>query len=206
MAIGSDELTKNLKVSEFASVTNSAVAVNANYFDRRKMEPRGLVITKGKVVLASPPASDRAVFYCTKEMSCSIAFPDEKWNPADQTETAISGWQYFRNGNFFCAIPTDASCTNNAKQKHPRSFIGVAGSRIHIVIAEGRLPGFQGVSLTELSVILRSLGIEYGLNLDGGGSTTLIMNGTRLNRLPSGQTDERRVTNSIGFSISPLGK
>ncbi len=202
IAIGSDSDTKNLKVSEFAIATKSTIAVNANYFDRREMKPRGLVITNGKVVLSSQPASDRAVFHCTKKMSCSVAFPNEKWRPNDQTEIAISGWQQFVGGNFFCANTADPSCINNAEQKHPRSFIGVTGSDIHVVVVEGRLPDFEGISLAELSLILKSLGIERGLNLDGGGSTTLIIDGTRVNRLPTGQLEERRVTNSIGFSVS----
>jgi exopolysaccharide biosynthesis protein len=52
------------------------------------------------------------------------------------------------------------------------------------------------MSLVELGDFLVSIGVYQGLNFDGGGSTTLVINGTLVNR-PSDTTGERAVGNAI---------
>ena len=63
--------------------------------------------------------------------------------------------------------------------KHPRTGMGYTkdGQMIFLVI-EGRFPGkSEGATLTEMAKILVDIGCEEGLNLDGGGSSCLLING-----------------------------
>ena len=65
-----------------------------------------------------------------------------------------------------------------AGTRHPRTFLGVkADGTICLVIADGRngLIGMHGVDGPEMAAILRRYGCVRGYNLDGGGSSTLII-------------------------------
>ena len=45
---------------------------------------------------------------------------------------------------------------------------------LYILVADGRQPGYSmGLSTWEVAEMLRYLGADDGLNMDGGGSTTL---------------------------------
>ena len=54
----------------------------------------------------------------------------------------------------------------------------------------------RGVDLPELANIMQELGCEDAINLDGGGSSALVVNGMLLNR-PAGKTVEREVMSAI---------
>lgn len=60
--------------------------------------------------------------------------------------------------------------------KHPRTAIGyTANNEVIILVVEGRHPGIaEGATLPQLARILSSLGCIEALNLDGGGSTSLM--------------------------------
>jgi hypothetical protein len=61
---------------------------------------------------------------------------------------------------------------------HPRTAVGVnrAGTRLIIVVIDGRQPGYSdGVTLTELAAIMVEQGAHRATDLDGGGSSTLVM-------------------------------
>jgi len=59
---------------------------------------------------------------------------------------------------------------------HPRTAIGFkdGGRTMLLIIVDGRQTDVPGVSLRELARIMVSLGAENAMNLDGGGSTTLV--------------------------------
>lgn len=68
--------------------------------------------------------------------------------------------------------------------RHPRSGIGrTADGRVLLVAVDGRQPGYSsGMTMHELSHLLRQLGAVDGLSLDGGGSTQLVTDGQARNR------------------------
>lgn len=78
----------------------------------------------------------------------------------------------------------------------PRSAIAVDGpGRTLFVTATGK-SGRNGVTLDEFARILLDLGAVDGLNMDGGGSTTLVVEQAVVNR-PSDSTGERPVADSL---------
>ena len=66
--------------------------------------------------------------------------------------------------------------------RHPRAALGLAPGRILAVATDGRANDDAGLTLTELATAMAALGCEAALNLDGGGSTTLISGGRLRNR------------------------
>ena len=67
--------------------------------------------------------------------------------------------------------------------RHPRAALGIDDSRLLAVASEGRTTGEAGLTLEELARALVDLGARAALNLDGGGSTSLVCAG-RLRNVP----------------------
>jgi exopolysaccharide biosynthesis protein len=50
------------------------------------------------------------------------------------------------------------------------------------VVCDGRASGDAGLTLGELADLMQSLGTEQAINLDGGGSASLVCDGRLMNR------------------------
>ncbi len=81
--------------------------------------------------------------------------------------------------------------------RNPRTAVGfTADAKALIVVVDGGQAGFSvGMTLRELAELMRSLGAVEALNLDGGGSTVMTVNGVAVSR-PSAGT-ERPVANAV---------
>ena len=82
--------------------------------------------------------------------------------------------------------------------RHPRTLIGAGGDgAIWLVTVDGRNPLLSlGMSFTELQRLSRRLGLRSALNLDGGGSTTMWVDGQVVNR-PTDAQGLRPVSEAI---------
>jgi len=83
-------------------------------------------------------------------------------------------------------------------ERHPRTMIGASqGGTIWLVTVDGRNPQVSiGMTFEDLQRLARELNLYYALNLDGGGSTTMVVNGAVVNH-PSDATGPRRVSDGI---------
>jgi len=80
---------------------------------------------------------------------------------------------------------------------HPRSAAGrTAEGALIIMVVDGRQDVSRGVYLEELAAMMRDVGAVDAMNLDGGGSSTLVVDGSLLNR-PTGGTTEREVMSAL---------
>lgn len=81
---------------------------------------------------------------------------------------------------------------------HPRTAIAkLESGKLLLLTVDGRQPGEGiGIPLTTLSELLLELGAVEAMNLDGGGSTTMVLRNQVVNR-PSDQTGERPVSDAI---------
>jgi Phosphodiester glycosidase len=85
-----------------------------------------------------------------------------------------------------------------AEGRHPRTMIGTAqDGAIWLVTVDGRQPQLSvGLTLLELRALARKLGLVNALNLDGGGSTTMWVQGQVVNS-PSDVTGPRKVSDAL---------
>lgn len=80
--------------------------------------------------------------------------------------------------------------------RHPRTAMGVdKDGNLWYAIVDGRQTMSVGATLGEMGEVMRKLGCVEAINLDGGGSSSMMLFGTTLNR-PSGGT-ERAIGNGI---------
>jgi hypothetical protein len=74
--------------------------------------------------------------------------------------------------------------------RHPRAAIGISERDLYLVCCDGRRSGVDaGLTLEELADLMLVLGCRAAMNLDGGGSTTLVHRGHLLNR-PYSEQDQ----------------
>lgn len=82
-------------------------------------------------------------------------------------------------------------------KRNPRTFAGVdARGRTVIVTVDGRSAQDLGLSIPESADVARSLGLVDAMNLDGGGSTTMVLRGSVISR-PSDASGERPVGDAL---------
>jgi exopolysaccharide biosynthesis protein len=94
--------------------------------------------------------------------------------------------------------------------RHPRTCVGVdkAGTKLYLLVVDGRdADRSVGMSYSELSQQMLKLGAYHAINLDGGGSTTLVMRDPSNGELhvlnqPSDHR-ERPVANVLGIRLHP---
>ncbi len=83
--------------------------------------------------------------------------------------------------------------------KHPRTAVGFTKDKktVYLVTVDGRQPRLSvGLTLDELAEYMKNLGCWAALNLDGGGSTSMVVNGKVVNS-PSDLLGPRTVANSL---------
>jgi exopolysaccharide biosynthesis protein len=100
----------------------------------------------------------------------------------------------FREGVF---DPRDLNNYSFSAERHGRTFAGIdRRGRLILVTADG-IPGVsEGLTLTEEAELMRGLGAVDAMNLDGGGSTSFVVNGQTIND-PSVATGARPVGDSV---------
>ena len=118
--------------------------------------------------------------------------------PFDFTETE-NGKQYYYDN--FEIIPYDLFGPGIVPD---RTAVGAtADGKIIIFVCDGRIQASRGALINELAMIMKGLGCVNAVNMDGGGSTTLICEGRRLNsevsNMAGDKTENRAVKSTMGF-------
>ncbi len=87
--------------------------------------------------------------------------------------------------------------------RHPRAAIGLTGGAVIALVADGRSDEDAGLTLGELATAMADLGATAAMNLDGGGSASLVCDGRLRNRPRESHGMElaggRAVTTVIAF-------
>lgn len=111
---------------------------------------------------------------------------------------------------------TEAARANSeaAKSRHPRTAVALdaLGRTLMLVVVDGRQPGYsEGASLAELAELLVEHGAYRAINLDGGGSSTMVSDddhgGYRTLNIPIHTRipwRQRTVANHFGVYAKPL--
>lgn len=83
-------------------------------------------------------------------------------------------------------------------RRNPRTLAGITPEgNLLLVAVDGRAPGYSvGASFEEEAAVIKALGAEEALNLDGGGSTTMTID-DRLVTRPSDPTGERPIGDAL---------
>ena len=156
------------------------------YYDRPQPNVVGQA-KYGKVTATSPvPAVSWEPYYA---ISCGPMVLYDGLVCADNS--MVDDTHYYTN--FEC---WDESGVYSA---HPdRSAVGVtADGKIVLFICDGRIDASQGAYIKELGPIMKSIGCVHAMNLDGGGSTGMWLNGAGM--INYKDSSWRSVKSTLGF-------
>jgi hypothetical protein len=82
---------------------------------------------------------------------------------------------------------------NSEEVKHPRTAMGYTPDHLIILVIQGRFPGIaEGAGLGQVAALLKELGCIEAINLDGGGSSCMLINGKETIK-PSDPAGQRAV-------------
>lgn len=122
----------------------------------------------------------------------------ENFHIGDKVELGINYVPKFEDIRFAVGAGTlllkdgaEAKIINDIPGNHPRTAIGVNsdGTKFYLVTVDGRQANAKGVSLQVLAEIMAEIGCYDAANLDGGGSTTMV--------IKSNVTGEQEVVNTL---------
>jgi hypothetical protein len=160
------------------------------------VQPRGDTASRGKIYWTSPVPVP--TLYISARNRLSFNEPGKPFNE-------ISGGRMLvKDGNLTPDLDNAIS--------QPRTAIGYSnnGKFLYLVVVDGRQPLYsEGITLNELAYLMFSLGAQNAMDLDGGGSSTMVVEGNDGNpRLLNSPIDnyipgrERPVANHLGIYVS----
>lgn len=197
---------ESLKTSEFAGSNNALIAINGSYFSAEDRKPVVFLKSGGSVISTGAPANNfytenGAFSWNRGETPVIIPKPEKGWSSVQYEQILSAGPLLLLNGET-ASFKSDPFHEN----RHPRTTVAVANNnRVLFVTVDGRSFQSYGMTIPELADFLKTMGATSALNLDGGGSTTMWIDGKAENGIvnyPSGNLEfdhngERNVVNSL---------
>lgn len=188
---------RGLTVSEFARQRHAVVAINADYFDEA-LQPIGLAMGDGAVWARADERVRRQEVIGVGGRRVEI-FPraEPLREPRPWMTGAVSGWPAIvADCDPVAALPGSDFFT---RAPHPRTAVGLSqdGLRLILLVADGRREDVPGLTLPELAELMAWYGACTAVNLDGGSSSALWLDGRIVNQPSDGV--ERRVANHLGI-------
>lgn len=191
--------TENLPMTEIVVKNNKVSEIRIN-------EPATEIPNNGYVISATGEGAEFLKNNFKKNTKVELDI--ETSIDIDDIEFAISGGaQLIKDGE----IPNTFS--SNISGTHPRTAIGTSkdGETLYLVTVDGRQKSSVGMTQQELAEFLLDIEVYNAINLDGGGSTTMLarkLGDTTLSTInsPSGGS-LRAIINGVGIlNSSPASK
>ena len=180
-ALAYDSYGRNVTAptSEIADSVNAILAINGDYYGARES---GYVIKNG-VLYRSDAAREQEDLVIYGDGSFGIINESEvsaeQLISAGAVQTLSFGPALVENGEVTVGTYEEVG---RAMASNPRTAIGIRADGTYLfVVSDGRTEESEGLSLYELAEFMQSIGAVTAYNLDGGGSSTMVLNGTVVN-------------------------
>lgn len=109
--------------------------------------------------------------------------------------------QLIKNGRVDITWEQEKASKSFVETRHPRTAVAkLKDGKFLMLTADGRTEQSAGLDLYDLANYMLSLGATDAMNLDGGGSTTMYLDGKVVNR-PSDKDGERKVGDAIVVTL-----
>ncbi len=165
-----------------------------------------MVLTDGKAVLS---AHGTAAQFLTDNISISdtLKLLLEFTSMVPKLTQLIGGFPKIVENGINYALKgyvEEGGASTFATDRHPRSGIGYSAdkTKLYMVTVDGRQESSVGINLIELADFMINLGVHTGLNLDGGGSTTMWVRDKIVND-PSDGTERAVANGLLVYSTAP---
>lgn len=197
-----------LKTSDAAINTRAIAAINGSYFNTTKGGSTVFFKKDGEIINYTVNGftsyRENAGFAVEQDRKVSIVKrPSSGW-ATSQAETLLASGPLLLDNKEIVKQVQQAFNTN----RHPRTAVGITDdNKLIAVVVDGRSAQSNGMTIHELSVVMKALGCVDAMNLDGGGSSTLWIKNRGVVNHPSdnGKFDnggERGVATVISFVLN----
>ena len=188
-----------LPLSQLAKQHGSRASINAGFFavtNPGRGYPIGALKINGELVSEAHDGRGCLGWNDDDEAAFQVISPEEI-NGWYDMENIIQAGPLLLEDGFPSTVQEDFNNSLTAV-RHPRSAVGLNENGDWIFVAVDGRSGLHasGATISELTEILRSNGVSYALNLDGGGSTEIIINGKIYNSPSDGR--ERKISYALG--------
>lgn len=182
---------KTLKpTSQFALENNALVAINGGFFNMKDGGAVDYIKVDGQVVNPTAKKSDRAnaVLSIDKKRVTIQAASTDNVEESPARDVMLSGPLLLQNTN-----RSNLSKNPFNDNRHPRTAIGIAKkNKLILLVVDGRNAQAQGMNLHELASLMKWIGAQDAMNLDGGGSSTLFVKGGSPNDIVNYPSDNKK--------------
>ncbi|WP_159282986.1 phosphodiester glycosidase family protein [Rahnella variigena] len=121
------------------------------------------------------------------------------WNPYPATDNVAGSQDDDNLGNVTDTGHREGFYEGWVLRRHPRTAIGVTKDNIvYSAVVYGRNPGVtEGATITEMAKLMKALSVENAMNLDGGGSSMMVVNGNVTG--PASDGSAREISDAVVF-------
>ena len=194
---------KQRTTSSFGGLVGAEAAINGDFFSYNNYFPIGYAMGDGVHWPGTGDSNWQAV----------VAFGPYFAQFYDEAAIFSGQWGVTEAMSGFAQIIKDGtpinsySCAGHFCQKHPRTAVGLSRDRrtLFLLVVDGRTSLTVGVTLAELAGIMYDLGAYDAVNLDGGGSTTMWVDGLGVVSDPS-DGSQRVVANHLAVHADGAGQ
>lgn len=125
-------------------------------------------------------------------------YQDNRRLPFMNSEDIVAGVpQLIKNSKIDITWEQEKASKSFVETRHPRTAVAkLKDGKFLMVTVDGRSEESAGIDLYDLAKLLLEFGVTDAMNLDGGGSTTMFLDGKVVNK-PSDPTGERKVGDAI---------
>ena len=193
----SPERDKGLPIDQRPAARAAMAAFNASFFDR-SFRTRGLTVSDGQPWADPLSPQDSPLLACDAHQACTMQLQPPYALPPG-THTAVAGTPWLIRAGQPRSEADDQSCANFCARLHPRTALGLSADArsLYLLQIEGRRENRPGATLARTAALLRSLGAHDGLNLDGGGSSALLLQGQSRMLRPANEPGQRALANVV---------
>lgn len=183
-------LSEGMKLtSALAQENRAVVAVNGGFFNTQIGGAVDFIKIDGVVVNVSTNNHPRAnAYFAFDEKAVHIIPRTDDNSPEMNFDNVLLSGPLLLLDNHYAALDDSKFNAN----KHPRTAVGLRGDTLVFITVDGRSAMSHGVSLPELSQLMKWYGCTAAMNLDGGGSTTMYVQGQADNGVVNYPSDNKK--------------
>lgn len=191
------EVKELKKTDVFGKEQQAIAAINGTFFDIKNGGSVDFIKADGKII--NPNRLEKGNKRARHQQAAIVITKGKlalkKWDGTDKWEENLPEEEIMLSGPLLVfdqqIQALDTAAFN--RLRHPRSAIGIRpNGKVILLTVDGRHENSAGLSLFELTKVMRWLGCTSAINLDGGGSTALWVSSAPENGIVNYPSDNKK--------------
>jgi exopolysaccharide biosynthesis protein len=189
--------------SEFGTAEHAVAAINGTFFNMKNGGSEDYIRLDGQALNETHIGKNgkRSFHQRSAIVIDGHKVSIQAWDGSEDWESKLKGEDVMVTGPLLLddekRVPLDSITFNTAR--HPRTALAIKGNKVLLITVDGRNERSAGMSLYELASVLKWLKANDGINLDGGGSTTMWVNGLQDGGVVNHPSDNKKMMKTADY-------